>query len=216
MALRGSTDLDITMASGNSRDHSHQYDTSNIMSSDSGLDQKLVVSWAKDINLAPDWCKTMGIHKNLGLQKGLGQQTLDSRGNTDHRGLSRWSNPENDHFFILDILLLLRTGCSCNLAACEVAEMECKLQAAIYHSVGPTEQGHVLSIQVSLTPTTAVECLVLPLSTALYHSFPLFFHLSIEYSFITVAMVLLLFAKTTLLGNILCNNSLARFKASHF
>jgi hypothetical protein len=73
----------------------------------------IVVSWARDISTAFDCYNTRDIHKSLRLQDVLRQQTVNSkvasRASTDHRGLSRWSNPENGQFF-LDILLFLRLG----------------------------------------------------------------------------------------------------------
>lgn len=66
-----------------------------------------------DINTTSACCRTTDTHVNLWLQHSLGQQTTDSnmasRGSTNHRDLSRESILENEPFFILDILLLLRT-----------------------------------------------------------------------------------------------------------
>ena len=77
----------------------------------------LVVSWARDINTAPDCCSTRDIHKNSRLQDSLRQQTVDSkvasRESTDHKGHLRWFNSENDQFFF-NILLFLRLGIHVN------------------------------------------------------------------------------------------------------
>jgi hypothetical protein len=80
---------------------------------------------------------------SLGLQDGLGKQNMDTnvalRGSMDHINLLRKSNRENEPFFILDILLLLKTE--------EIMELHngkglslCKLQASVYHPVGPAQQ----------------------------------------------------------------------------
>lgn len=61
-----------------------------------------VVTWARDINTALSYCRTMG----------TGQWTTDSkvasRGSMGHRGLSKKSNSKNEQLFILATLSLLR------------------------------------------------------------------------------------------------------------
>lgn len=61
----------------------------------------------------PGCCRTTEFPRNLGLPQSPGQQTIDtnvaSRGSMDTGGLLRKSIPENEAFFILDILSLHRT-----------------------------------------------------------------------------------------------------------
>lgn len=53
----------------------------------------------------------MDIYMNPRLQHSMGQWITDSKvGSKDNRGLLIMSHPENEPFFILDILLLLRIG----------------------------------------------------------------------------------------------------------
>lgn len=80
------------------------------------------------------------IHMNLGLQQSLGQRMIARAlmGSRDHRGFSRKSSPSNNLFFILDILLLLRTRAIVRLSIVLRVKSESKLQAAVYPG-GPTQ-----------------------------------------------------------------------------
>lgn len=120
---------------------------------------------------------------DIRLPNVLGQWTLDtkvaSRGSLDHRVLLGRPNPENEPFFILDILVLLRTTVNRVFGG----ESECKLQATEDPLLAPCSNPQF---------TTALSHSYHCWNVSLHYSFPAPFlhisHLSISYLFIRVAL----------------------------
>lgn len=132
MVPGGSTYHGLNMILGQSKRHRHRHNpqhrtrastwplvavhTAHIntgSSTDHGHSWPSVVTQFTDINTVPGCCSTTDIRMSLVLQHCLKQWTVDtkenSRGQMNHRGVWKRSNPENEYFFFLDILLLLRT-----------------------------------------------------------------------------------------------------------